>query len=135
MTDLDKKKKDLLYPRFASDMPDDDTMTRLYSEVTVLSEAAQASYQNILFSRHHMKQNKTGLLLLRLPPLLFISCLKRLILTPKSSKSEGIDVLLPAEDSDVLHVSAYEVQMPVLTILNWKGEGKKNHFFIFATII
>lgn len=48
-----------------------------------------------------MKQNKRELVLLQLPPLLFISCLQSLILTPKSSESEGIDVPLPAEDSDV----------------------------------
>lgn len=43
-------------------MPDDDTMTRLYSEVTVLSEAAQASCQkhSVLKASHETKQKRTG---------------------------------------------------------------------------
>lgn len=60
MTNLDKK-KDLSYPRFALDMPDDDAMTCLDSEVTVLSEAAQVSYQKhpVLKASHETKQNRT----------------------------------------------------------------------------
>lgn len=56
-------------------MPDDDTMTCLYSEVTVLSEAAQASYQKHPVLKASHETNKTGWLLLQLPPVLFISCL------------------------------------------------------------